>query len=104
MKKLTSADSLILINHYRNVLDSEGIPCEVRNKHLGSIYGEMPFAETWPELWIRNDMDFDRARQLIDDSITDESPESDWVCGSCGEDNERQFAACWNCGKEEAGA
>ncbi|MDJ0916338.1 MAG: DUF2007 domain-containing protein [Woeseiaceae bacterium] len=98
MKKLTSADSLILINHYKNILESEGIPAEVRNQHLGSILGEMPFAETWPELWVRNDMDFDRAKQLIDDSIADESPEKGWRCEACGEDNERQFAVCWNCG------
>ncbi len=98
MKKLTTADSLILINHYKNVLDSEGIPSEVRNQHLSSILGEMPFADTWPELWVKNDMDYDRAKQLIDDSITDESPASGWRCEACGEENERQFAACWNCG------
>jgi hypothetical protein len=70
----------------------------VRNQHLSSILGEMPFAETWPELWIRNDMDFDRAKQLIDDSIADESPATGWRCDACGEENERQFAACWKCG------
>ncbi|MDJ0759539.1 MAG: DUF2007 domain-containing protein [Woeseiaceae bacterium] len=98
MKKLTTADSLILINHYKNVLDSEGIPSEVRNQHVMSILGEMPFADTWPELWVKNDMDYDRAKQLIDDSIADESPASGWRCKACGEDNERQFAVCWNCG------
>ena len=98
MKKLTTSDSLILINHYKNVLDSEGIPSEVRNQHLSSILGEMPFAETWPELWVKNDIDYDRAKQLIDDSIADESPDSGWRCAACGEDNERQFAVCWKCG------
>ena len=78
--KLTTADSLILINHYKNILDAEGIPSEIRNQHLSSILGEMPFAETWPELWVRNDIDFDRAKQLIDDSIADESPAHDWRC------------------------
>lgn len=98
MKKLTTADSLILINHYKNILDSEGIAAEVRNQNLSSILGEMPYAETWPELWVHRDTDFDRARQLIDDSITDESPAMDWRCASCGEENERQFAVCWKCG------
>lgn len=98
MKKLTSAESLITINHYKNLLASEGIRSEIRNQYLGSILGEMPFAETWPELWIRNDMDYDRAKQLIDDSIADESPAAGWRCDNCGEDNERQFAACWKCG------
>ena len=64
MKKLTSADSLITINHYKNLLASEGIPSEIRNEHLGSIMGEMPFVETWPELWVVNDLDFGRTAPL----------------------------------------
>ena len=78
MKKVTSADSLILINHYKKVLESEGIACEIRNQHLGSVLGEMPFAETWPELWVHKDIDHDRAKQLIDDSITDERGPATW--------------------------
>ena len=61
MKKLTSADSIITINHYKNVLESEGIAAEIRNEHLSTIFGEVPFTEIWPELWIKNDLDFDRA-------------------------------------------
>lgn len=98
MKKVTSSDSLITIRHYKNFLEAEGIRCVVRNEHLGSIYGEMPFAETWPELWVVNDIDYDRAVQLIDEGIVDESPHSPWRCRKCGEENEGQFAACWNCG------
>ena len=97
MKKLTSADSLITINHFKNLLEAEGIPCQIRNEHLGSIMGEMPFVETWPELWVVNDLDFDRAEQLIADADA-ESPKASWRCRKCGEENEGQFAACWNCG------
>ena len=97
MKKLTSADSLITINHFKNLLEAEGIPCQIRNEHLGSILGEMPFVETWPELWVVNDLDFDRATQLIE-AVDAESPQAPWSCRRCGEENEGQFAACWNCG------
>lgn len=100
MKKLTSSESLITINHFKNVLESEGIACRIRNEHLGSIVGEMPFVEVWPELWVVNDIEFDRAKQLIDDAITEESPKAHWKCRNCGEENEGQFAACWNCGTE----
>ena len=96
MKKLTSAESLITINHYKNLLQAEGIHCEIRNEHLGSIMGEMPFVETWPELWIANDLEFDRATQLIAGAES-ESPAAAWTCKKCGEHNEGQFAACWNC-------
>jgi hypothetical protein len=97
MKKLTSAESLITINHYKNLLQAEGIRSEIRNEHLGSILGEMPFVETWPELWIVNDLELDRAKQLIAGADS-ESPAAAWTCKKCGEDNEGQFAACWNCG------
>ncbi len=57
MKKLTTSESIVTINHWKNLLESEGIPCELRNEHLGSIMGEMPFVEVWPQLWIVNDLD-----------------------------------------------
>ena len=98
MKKLTTHASLITINHYRNILASEGIPAEIRNQHLGSIVGDMPFVEVWPELWVVNDLDYDRAKQLIDGTAYDESPSQPWVCSECREKNEGQFGACWNCG------
>ena len=97
MKKVTSAPSLIMATHYKNLLQSEGIEAFVRNEHLGSVLGEVPFPEVWPQVWVQNDIDYDRARQLIDDSIVDESPHDPWKCPSCGSDNEGQFAACWNC-------
>lgn len=96
MKKLTSADSLITINHFKNLLAAEGIPTKIRNEYLGAIMGEMPFVETWPELWVINDLDFDRATELIK-TVDEESPSSPWRCKHCGEENEGQFAACWKC-------
>jgi hypothetical protein len=99
MKKVTSADSLITINHYKNLLISEGIPAFIRNEHLAGILGEMPFQEVWPELWVENDLDLDRAVQLIDsNNLMQESPESAWRCRNCEAENEGQFAACWQCG------
>jgi hypothetical protein len=38
----------------------------------------MPFTETWPQLWIVNDMDYDRATQLISEEAGDESPGQSW--------------------------
>ncbi len=100
MKKVTSSGSIVTISHYKNLLQSEGIEAFLKNEHLGSIVGEIPFQEVWPELWVKNDLDYDRALQLIDsDRLLAESPAENWRCSSCGEDNEGQFAACWSCGK-----
>ncbi len=99
MKKLTSSESLVTIHHWKNILESEGIACELRNEHLGSVMGEVPFMEVWPQLWIVNDLDFDRAGQLLSADAIAESPTEAWTCRNCGEKNEGQFAACWNCSK-----
>lgn len=102
MKKVTSSDSLVTINHYKNLLESEGIAAFIKNEHLGSIVGEMPFQEVWPQLWVKKDLDYDRAVQLIDSQkITDESPQASWRCRHCGTENEGQFSACWQCSKEQ---
>ncbi len=100
MKKLTTSPSIVTINHFKNVLESEGIASQIRNEFLGGIAGEMPLQEVWPELWVINEMDYDRAKQLIDAAITDESPSAPWKCRRSGEENEGQNAACWNCGTD----
>ena len=97
MKKVTTASSLIIISHYKNLLVSEGIEAFIKNQYLGSVMGEIPFQEAWPELWVMNDIDLDRARQLIDESIQDESPSENWTCSKCKAENEGQFALCWQC-------
>jgi len=97
MKKLTSAETIVTITHYQNLLSAEGIRTEIRNQHLGGIMGEMPVFETWPQLWIVNDLDFDRATQLIESSDV-EPHGAPWTCSKCGEENEGQYGACWNCG------
>lgn len=98
MKKLTSAPTLVTVYHYKNVLEAEGIPAEVRNEYFGGILGDMPFTDTWPQLWVLNDLDYDRAMQLIE-GVPDESPGASWRCRKCREENEGQYAACWNCGE-----
>jgi len=99
MKKLTSSESLVTIHHWKNMLESEGIACELRNEHLGSVMGEVPFIEVWPQLWIVNDLDYDRAKHLLSADAEQESQTTPWTCRHCGETNEGQFAACWNCTK-----
>jgi len=97
MKKLTSAETIVTITHYQNLLAAEGIKTEVRNQHLGGVMGEVPVFETWPQLWV-NELDFDRATQLIEAADAESHAEA-WTCTHCGEKNEGQYGACWNCEK-----
>lgn len=99
MKKLTTSASLLTLHHYRNLLAAEGIEAEIRNENFGSTMGGMPLTEA--QLVVVNDLDYDRAKQLIDGTALEESPRANWRCRQCGEDNEGQFAACWKCGTSE---
>ena len=97
MRKVHTAESIIEIAHLRNVLETAGIACEVRNDRLGGVVGEIPFVECWPELWVRNPGDALRARGLIDAALSPVPDAQVWVCPGCGERIEPQFTQCWRC-------
>ena len=97
MKKLTSADSLVTIHHYRNVLESEGIHCTLKNQHLLGAIGELPFLECWPEIWV-DDFQEERAKAIVAAEIAKQAaPAASWRCPACGEEIAGQFSDCWNC-------
>lgn len=89
---------MIEVAHLRNVLESAGIPCEVRNDRLGGAMGEIPFVECWPELWVDQDRDAKRAETLIRQALSATPAGQDWHCERCGESIEGQFEQCWFCG------
>ena len=98
MKRVYSADSIVQVTHIKNVLSAEGIRAEIRNDRLGSVIGEIPFLETWPELWVAQ-LDFDRSQELIEQELHGPGlDEPSWTCRPCGEQIDGQFMECWNCG------
>ncbi|MEN7343024.1 MAG: DUF2007 domain-containing protein [Pseudomonadota bacterium] len=103
MKKVFTADNLVTVAHFRNVLMAEGIESEIRNANLGSVLGEVPFTEVWPQLWVKHALDAPRAREIIEAmQQEDDVPGVPWRCAHCGADNEAQFAACWQCGAPDS--
>ena len=104
MRKIHTSPSLVEIAHLRNLLEAEGIACEIRNDRLSGVVGEIPFVECWPELWLRRPGDALQARALIELALTPSPAAPPWTCPGCGERIEGQFAACWNCGANDAGS
>lgn len=99
MRKVYASDNSAIIGHVRRVLDDHAIPCIVRNDFLLGGAGELPINETWPEIWVTDDRDFERARALVDAVVnTGNATDSPWLCESCGEQMEGQFTDCWRCG------
>lgn len=98
MKRIATAESLAEIGHWRNVLEQNDIACTIRNEQLSGALGEVPFLECLPELWVVNDADRKRAEDLIATLQSEPVGGENWRCDQCNEENEAQFAACWNCG------
>ena len=97
--RVFSSDNRALVGHVRNVLASHGIETALRNDFLSGASGEIPFVETWPEIWLENAADVERARALVRQVVAEsDEPGPDWTCCHCDETVGGQFAACWNCG------
>ncbi len=86
-----------------SILQSAGVECLVRNRYLGGAIGELPLNEAWPEIWVVDADDENRARRLIDAALEPQPRRSEWRCGQCGEVSEGQFRQCWQCGAEPPG-
>lgn len=100
MKRVYTAETVFEVTHMKNVLEAAGVETELRNQRLTSVVGEVPFLETWPELWAA-ELDVDRACELIEQAMHgDATKESSWSCPGCGEHIEGQFTVCWQCGRE----
>jgi hypothetical protein len=70
----------------------------VRNTTLAGALGEIPFLECAPQLWLMNDADEARAREILQ-QLREPATGLPWRCGSCGEESEPQFGTCWKCGQ-----
>jgi Putative prokaryotic signal transducing protein len=104
VRKIHTSPSLIEIAHLRNLLETEGIACQIRNERLAGVAGEIPFVECWPELWVQRPGEALRARALIDIALRPAPAPEPWNCPGCGERIEGQFTSCWNCGADAEGS
>lgn len=87
------------VESLKEILEQADILNTIKNQTTSMLAGEVPFAEVFPELWVINDADYDRAKQLLDDwgnaGLRDVS---EWTCSRCGETHGSAFTSCWKCG------
>jgi Zn finger protein HypA/HybF involved in hydrogenase expression len=99
MKQVYSAQDLLMLGHFKIVLEANGIDCVLRNVHLAAGMGELPPIECWPELWVCDDEKYAQAKTIVERALTPlKSVRKSWECARCGEVIEGQFLQCWNCG------
>jgi len=102
MKRVFSSENTIDVWQIRNLLEVADIKAVVKNADLGSAYGEVPFVESWPEVWVEREVDYNRALAIVDEFL--DGPDEhrpDWRCRRCWEWNGANFAICWNCQKPD---
>ena len=101
LRKVHTADSILEIAHLRNVLETDGIACVIRNDRLAGALGEIPFVECWPELWVVENVYLLKARELIAAAQSAGPARTDaWICERCGEHQDAQFDECWRCAEQ----
>ena len=98
MIRVFSDPTIATVWNVKNALEANGIPCVLRNEFLNAGFGCLPPLWGWPEVWVANDSDAERARQLIAEATGTPDPATEpWRCRHCGEEVDGIFAQCWNC-------
>lgn len=101
MKRIWRTYNIIEASHLRNLLESAGIRAFLRNENLSRLAGEVPFDQVWPEVWITEDAQTERALTLVRGAMAPPPALPSWTCARCNEMIEGQFSACWKCGGEK---
>ena len=102
MKKVFVSQNLFEVEMRKKRLEEAGIRCTIKNQRSSGLAGEIPFTEVFPELWVLQDAEYDRACQLLEEETELLSSNQDfWTCPGCSEQLESQFGTCWNCGQEK---
>ncbi len=96
MQKIFSHENRLIVFHMRNRLQDAGIAVHLRNEFASGGVGDLSPFETWPELWVDDDL-AQQANALIASDFRLESDRGEWSCRRCGERNDGHFQLCWNC-------
>lgn len=98
MKRLVQAPNVAIATLWADLLRLQGgIDASVQRWWAGSIAGEIPPDQALPEVWVHDDDDFDRARDLLH-ALTTQAIPRHWCCRNCSETVDGPFEQCWNCG------
>jgi hypothetical protein len=99
MIKVYTAANLLDAHILLGLLQCQGIAARVLNANAQGGLGEIPFANTYPEIWAEDARDAARAKAVVESFERAEEPGAPLICGHCGEESPAGFERCWNCGE-----
>lgn len=69
----------------------------VLGDYLAGAAGQLP-ALNFPVVWVLEDGDLPRARQLLQEFLAEGESRGPWRCPACGEVVDGGLLLCWSCG------
>ena len=96
MKLVYTNENRLIVSNARNIVAEAGIEVTLKNEFAAGGLGELSAFDTWLQLWVVNDSDYQRACQLIATSLS-KAGSTEWICGNCQEHNDPSFETCWKC-------
>ena len=101
MIKVFEHNELSRVGQLQSLLEAEGIRTHIKNEFTNSAFGEILFTKAVPELWILDDDDLVKARELASTLVeSDEITEPEWTCAACDAVVDGVFGRCWKCNTE----
>jgi len=101
VKLIYTNENRFLVGNAKNIVENSGIEVVVKNEYAPGGVGELSPLDTWPELWVRNDSDYESAISLIESVVSPEGAK-EWRCSHCNEFNDASFEYCWKCQNENS--
>ena len=99
MKMVYTHENYFIVSNVKNIIDAQGIKTFVKNEFSQSAVGELSATDSWPEIWVFDDANFDNAVAIIA-TLQVDSKAVDWTCENCLEKNSSAFELCWSCQHE----
>lgn len=101
MKMFYTNENHFIVNNIKNLVEAQDVNIFIKNEFSQGAVGEISAFDSWPELWVYDDSDFDRVVVIVK-SLHSNNETIDWVCKGCSETNDASFEICWNCQHENA--
>jgi len=86
------------VGQMQSLLESHGIHTFLKNEFGSSVVGELPFVEVIPQLFVLEEKDLEKAKELLAQEVPATQPGAAWTCSGCGSEVDGNFTQCWNCG------
>ncbi|MDE1463720.1 DUF2007 domain-containing protein [Spartinivicinus poritis] len=101
MKLIYTNENRFLVSNAKNLVENSGIAVTLKNEYAAGGMGDLSPLDTWLELWVVDDSDYEKAVQVIESSLSSVDSE-EWNCNNCNEKNDASFEFCWSCQTEHS--